>query len=170
LQPSGAKSWAVRFRFEGRPRKLTLGWLSLAAARAAAANALLDLEQGRDPGKAKQAAKAKAEDAAADTVQAICREFLKREGARLRSARDRERIFERLVYPKIGTRPIAEIKRTDIVRLLDHIEDANGSRMAHQTLAMVRRVGTRADLMNSARRSCAEWAVSKARSVLAPAS
>jgi integrase len=117
-----------------------LGWLSLAAARAAAANALLDLEQGRDPGKAKQAAKAKAEDAAADTVQAICREFLKREGARLRSARDRERIFERLVYPKIGTRPVAEIKRTEIVRLLDHIEDTNGSRMAHQTLAMVRRV------------------------------
>ena len=99
VQPSGAKSFAVRYRFKGKPRKLTLGELPLAAARKAAADALFEVNQGHDPGQTKQTAKAKAEDAAADTVQAICREFLKREGARLRSARDRERIFERLVYP-----------------------------------------------------------------------
>jgi integrase len=139
VQPSGAKSFAVRYRFKGKPRKLTLGELPLAAARKAAADALFEVNQGHDPGQTKQTAKAKAEDAAADSVQAICREFLKREGGRLRSARDRERIFERLVYPKIGARPVAEVKRTEIIRLLDGIEDTNGSRMAHQTLAMIRR-------------------------------
>jgi hypothetical protein len=57
LQPSGAKSWAVRYRFAGKPRKLTLGHLSLAAARAEAAKALLEVEQGRDPGEIKKAAR-----------------------------------------------------------------------------------------------------------------
>ena len=45
VQPSGAKSWAVRYRFAGRPKKLTLGaypLLSLANAREAARAALLN--------------------------------------------------------------------------------------------------------------------------------
>ena len=39
VQPSGAKSWAVRYRHDGKPRKLTLDRyprLGLAAARDAA--------------------------------------------------------------------------------------------------------------------------------------
>ena len=33
VQPSGAKSWAVRYRFAGKPAKLTLGrWPVMAAA------------------------------------------------------------------------------------------------------------------------------------------
>src|SRR5262245_48774996 len=54
MQPSGAKSWAVRYRYDGRPAKLTLGpWptLTLAAARKGAADALHDLANGIDPGK-----------------------------------------------------------------------------------------------------------------------
>jgi Arm DNA-binding domain len=46
VQPSGARSWAVRYRHEGRPAKLTLGsWpaMSLAAARKGAADALHEL-------------------------------------------------------------------------------------------------------------------------------
>ena len=49
-QPSGRKSFAVRFRFNGKPKKLTLkAGISLAAARAAAAAALHEVEQGSDP-------------------------------------------------------------------------------------------------------------------------
>lgn len=51
VQPlSGKKSWAVRYRFQGKPRKLTLdGFPSLADARRRAMAALHELEQGRDP-------------------------------------------------------------------------------------------------------------------------
>src|SRR5690242_16075646 len=67
VQPSGAKSWALRFRFRGHPRKLTLGKalvgdhveplkapgfdtpLSLAAARSLAAEAWRQAKAGIDP-------------------------------------------------------------------------------------------------------------------------
>src|SRR6516162_7303208 len=59
IQPSGRKSFAVRYRnAAGRARKLTLpGGITLAAARKLAADALLELAQGKDPGTAKQDAR-----------------------------------------------------------------------------------------------------------------
>ena len=52
VQPSGAKSWAVRYRHEGKPTKLTLGpypRLGLAEARAAARETLGIVSEGNDP-------------------------------------------------------------------------------------------------------------------------
>jgi integrase len=59
LQPTGAKSWAVRYRIGRRTRKLTLTGrypvLSLAKAREAARAALESLSAGKDPAAAKRA-------------------------------------------------------------------------------------------------------------------
>jgi integrase len=143
LQPSGAKSWAVRFRYAGRPTKLTLGsWptLTLAAARKGTADALHDLANGIDPSATRKAAKQKAAESEANTVAAICNEFLRRESKRLRTIDQRERILRRLVYPAIGNRPVDSLKRSELVRLLDRIEDSSGPRMADVTLAVLRRV------------------------------
>jgi hypothetical protein len=60
VQPSGAKSWAVRYRHEGKPAKLTLQPgpgeppLTLAAARKLAAAAMYQVEQGLDPAAEKK--------------------------------------------------------------------------------------------------------------------
>ena len=51
VQPSGAKSWAVRYRHEGKPTKLTLGpypRLGLAEARAGARETLGVVCEGND--------------------------------------------------------------------------------------------------------------------------
>lgn len=154
LQPSGKKSFAVRYRFNGQPKKLTLaGGLTLAAARKLASDAMLDLEQGRDPAEGKKTAKEKAATAKAETVQWCCEQYLKREGGKLRTADDRKRTFERLVYPEIGDVPLASLKRSHIVRMLDKIEDANGERMADLTLACLRKAlnwqASRVDDFNS---------------------
>jgi integrase len=146
-QPSGHQSWAVRYRAAGRPIKLTLGsWprLSLHDARVAAAEALKAVKQGNDPARARQDAKVKAMEAQANTVASVCAAYLKREGGKLRTSTSsqRESIFRRLVYPAIGERPIDSIKRSEIVRLLDQIEDKSGPRMADVTLAVLRRVFT----------------------------
>jgi integrase len=143
LQPSGAKSWALRYRYNGRPTKLTLGpWplLGLADARKAAADAQLELSKGSDPAGARKIAKVKAAEAEANTIAAICAEFLQREGRRLRTLDQRVRLLRRLVYPVIGDRPIGSVKRSEIVRLLDRIEDRSGPRMADVTLAVLRRI------------------------------
>ena len=143
VQPSGARSWALRYRYNGRPAKLTLGpWpmLGLADARKAAADAQFELVRGVDPNAARKAAKVEAAEAAANTVASICAEFLQREGRRLRTLDQRERLLKRLVYPTIGDRPVSSVKRSEIVRLLDRIEDRSGPRMADVALAALRRV------------------------------
>jgi len=141
IQPSGKKSFAVRYRVAGRPRKLTLSrGLSLAAARKLAADALLAVEQGRDPAESKKETRAKLKAAEADTVQALCENYLKREGAKLRTEHARKLVLERLIFPEIGGKPLTELKRGDITRLLDKIEDTNGTKMADLALAYIRKV------------------------------
>ena len=113
LQPSGSRSWAVRYRHQGKPRKLTLsGGLTLAAARKLASDALYDLEKGIDPATAKKETRTRLKAAKADTVQALCENYLKREVAKLRTGSERKRTLERLVYPEIGDVPLADLKRS----------------------------------------------------------
>ncbi|HVQ81184.1 MAG TPA: Arm DNA-binding domain-containing protein, partial [Pseudolabrys sp.] len=138
--PSGKKSFIVRYRFGGIKRKLTLGGVSLAAARKAAAAALYDVHEGRDPALAKKATKAKVSETAADTVQTLCENYLKREGVKLRTVEDRKRDLERLVYPVIGHEPVATLRRSQVVRMLDGIEDRCGARTADLQLAYLSRV------------------------------
>lgn len=167
VHPSGRKSYAVRYRFGGKPRKLTLaGGLTLKAARAAASDAQLEIERGRDPGAARQIARQDQRAATDNTFRAIAEEYLKREGARLRSATWRQKALERLVYPTLGNRPIGEIRRSEIIRLLDKIEEGaigssekgknrrrGGAVMADRTLAIVRKImnwhATRSDEFRS---------------------
>jgi integrase len=150
-QPSGRISYAVRFRIDGVPKKLTLDrGVTLAEARVAAAKVFADLERGVDPIASKRTAKQAKALADADTFQSIAGEYQKREGSKLRSAIWRRSVLERLVYPTLGAYPIGAIKRSDIVRLLDRIEGGelvrNGIRlkggpvMADRTLSIVRRI------------------------------
>jgi integrase len=141
VQPTGAKVFAVRYRFAGKTRKLTLqAGITLAAARKEAADALYQVEQGIDPAVAKQRTRDEQRAAQADTLEKIAAEFFKRDGAKIRSARDWQRDLARQVFPTLGQRPIADIRRKDIIRLLDDIEDNAGSAQADTVLAIVRRI------------------------------
>jgi hypothetical protein len=51
-----------------------------------------------------------------------------------------QRDLARQVLPTLGPRPIAPIRRKDIVKLLDEIEDSAGSAQADTVLAIVRRI------------------------------
>jgi integrase len=123
---SGLKSWTYHHTANGKRARLTFGSypaISLGAARAKA-----DEARNRGP----QAV------AKADTLQAICEDCLRR--ADLRTNAWRKRVLERVVYPVLGAKPIDEVRRSDIVQLLDRIEDERGGPMADQTLAIIRRV------------------------------
>ena len=147
IQPSGVKSFAVRYRHAGAPRKLTLTpGLTLAAARKAAAAALYEVDQGRDPSIAKRQAKQMQRIASENTLRSIAEEYMKREGGRLRTARAQCAQLARLVYPTLGDRPIAEIRRSEVIRLLDKIEEGRplgvkgGPVIADRTLAVIRKI------------------------------
>ena len=60
VQPSGAKSWVLRYRMGGRPRKHTIGGypaFGLSEARKLATAARVSAQEGKDPGEQKKAAR-----------------------------------------------------------------------------------------------------------------
>jgi integrase len=141
VQPSGVRTFAVRFRFGGKNRKLTLqAGIGLAAARKAAADALYEVQQGRDPCAAKRHLKQAQRLVAQDTFRSVAEEYQRREGSRLRSANWRRGVLARHVYPTLGERPIGDIRRSEIIRLLDRIGDGSGGPMADRVLSLIRRI------------------------------
>jgi integrase len=141
VQPSGRRRFCLRYRFDGKSRKVTLAaGLSLAAARKVAADAALEIERGNDPREARRAAKQQVAAARADTVRAICESYLKREGAKLRTAKQRVRLLGKHIYPTLGDRPIGSVRRGEIVASLDKVEDNSGARTADVVLSILRRI------------------------------
>ncbi len=82
VQPSGAKSWAVRYRAAGKPAKLTLGRfpvITLSKARERARDALEAVAKGTDPAAEKRAARAAEETVSLpDTLGALCDLYIER--------------------------------------------------------------------------------------------
>jgi integrase len=137
----GRRSFVVQYRANGISRRMTFkteasGGLSLDKARREARVVIGSVTKGGDPLSERRKATAAAEN----TFQSIAEEFLARDGAVLRSNRRQQATLARLVYPKLGTRQIDEIRRKDIVRLLDTITDENGPVMANLTLSFLRRI------------------------------
>ena len=136
---NGHRSYVVQYRAAGRSRRMHLKTgLTLTAARREAKAILGTVAKGGDPLTARR----KAERAQNDTLKAIVDEYLAREGGRLRTIVERRRSLQRHVLPKLGERQIADISRTDIVRLLDRVADKSGAPMADHVLAYLRRVMT----------------------------
>jgi integrase len=126
IQPSGRKSFAVRYRnAAGRARKLTLpGGITLAAARKLAADALLEVAQGKDPATAKQAARRIAGARGEDTVARLAAEFIEKHAkrhTRPNSLRATTAAFRNILLPAWGRRTVHEITRRDVIELLDGI-------------------------------------------------
>jgi integrase len=140
VQPSGRKSWAVRYRFAGKPRKVTLdGSLTLAAARKTAAEALHELERGNDPAALKSKTKATAATLAADTVERWAAQFIElhaRRKTRALTLAQYESVLRRLVLPAWRGRTVHDIKRRDVIELLEQIA-VDRPIMANRTLGVL---------------------------------
>ncbi|MGZ3283087.1 MAG: tyrosine-type recombinase/integrase, partial [Xanthobacteraceae bacterium] len=146
VQPSGRKSWAVRYRFQSKPRKLTLdGVDGLADARKAATTALHELDRGRDPAGLKfdtKAAKQKAAaERAADTIDNLAAQFIERYAKRQtreNSWKLTQRIFERFVLPAWRGKLVHDIKRRDIIELIEGVAEDTPV-LANRVLAVLSR-------------------------------
>jgi len=161
---NGHRSYVVQYRAGrgrgGTDRRLTIGaGLTLDVARREAKKLLGQVAAGTDPLKVRRAEAARA----AGTLRAITEDYFAREcgmvrdakgkavftekrdadgkaTAKLRSAPQRLKTFERLVYPALGSMPIDTVKRSTLTKLLDQIADERGAVMADRTLAYIRKV------------------------------
>ena len=124
VQPSGVKSWAVRYRHAGRTCKFTLGpfpAIDLKAARDAGKLALRAVSEGRNP-----AAEKTKPVVANDDVESVVEQFIQRHivrNYRPKPRKDAERYLRKYVVEKWGGRKISDIGRDDIRDLLELLVD-----------------------------------------------
>ena len=120
VQPTGAKSWAVRYRFDRCTRKLTVKGrypiVSLAKARAEARTALESVANGEDPAAAKRAG-----TPADDTLAASIALYREKHVSTVRpgTAANINRELEHMRDAWPG-RSLRSISKRDIVALIDN--------------------------------------------------
>lgn len=121
--PSGTKSWILRYQFNGKPKRLTLGQypvLSLAVARQKIEESRNNIQNGIDPSTIKTEEKQRR--LRLPTIQGLVDELWDKELSLKKSGKETFRLLNHDVLPVWGDRKVVEIKRRDIVLLLDDIE------------------------------------------------
>jgi integrase len=142
VQPTGAKSWAVRYRHHGQPRKFTLGAfpaIDLRAARDLGAKALRAVAEGRDPGHERAQARA----SQPDSIEVVAAQFIERHCQRVnrpKTARETKRLLRRNVLPRWRGRSVDSITRRDVFDVLDRMVDAGAPIEANRVLAATRKM------------------------------
>jgi integrase len=127
VQPSGARSWAVRYRHNGTPCKHTLGSypaIDLATARTLGTKALRAVAEDRDPAGERQ-------EQRANSVAAVVVQFLAKHGQRNYRPRtfvEAERLLRQNLVARWGNQPLASITRKQLRDMLDQMVD-NGTPM-----------------------------------------
>ena len=122
VMPSGAKSWAYRYNFERKARRMTLGaypGISLAEAHEKHSVATQSVQRGIDPGAEAQREKAKYK--AEPTVNDLLAEFWEVELEKTPSGKERRRLVEKDALPAWGKRKAGSITRRDAVLLIDKV-------------------------------------------------
>jgi integrase len=147
LQPTGASSWALRYRAGGLPRKLTLGAhpvIGLAAARRKAQEALGVVAGGEDPAARKRAsiAAAKAErEAETDKVEGVVAMFVERYAKpKNRDWKETARLLNKEIVSRWRGRRLSQITRANVNALLDDIVDKGAPIGANRTFSAFRKL------------------------------
>jgi len=145
INPNGSRLWRYRYRLVGKENVFALGEyrhapngetpeskslrvasgiLTLAEAREAHAQARMLVKSGHHPASVRAEARRLAGVARATTFEGVAREWLARAKVKWKpeTLRQRERLLEVDIFPVIGKRPIAELKRIDLNSLILKIE------------------------------------------------
>lgn len=139
VMPNGSKYWRLKYFFDGKEKTLALGVypdIALADARDRRAQAKKLLANGADPSKAKKHAKHLASLNAANTFEAIAREWYdqkKHEWSPKTAGMVLDRL-ERHILPKLSQRPISEINAPEILAVLRVVEGAGALEMARRVM------------------------------------
>jgi integrase len=137
---NGKRSFVFQYRNgQGESRRASLsGTTKLDDAHKWADILQGDVAKGVDPVEKKKADRVA--QSKRGKFRTIAKDYVKREGPRVRSMDQRVAILERLVYPVIGDKVAVKLKRSDIVALLDDVQDEHGAAMADAVLMVVRRI------------------------------
>lgn len=144
VQPSGGKLWRLKYRVDGREKKLGLGTypdVSLAEARKRRDDARELLAGGKDPSREKQRNKIRSRLQADNTFAAIAKEYCdkrKRDGAKAWSpaTAQRNEYLLSLLDRSIGRMAINEVEPPDVLAAIRKFEAKGNLESARRTLQL----------------------------------
>jgi integrase len=139
LSPSGGKWWRLKYRFDNKEKRLSLGVypdVRLKNARDRRDKARKLLANGIDPSENRKTQKAVHADRAANSFEVVAREWFAKY-AKTWAASHSERVvrlFERDIFPWIGGRPVADVTAPEILTVVRRIEARGALETAHRAL------------------------------------
>jgi integrase len=137
LSPNGGKWWRLKYRYNGKEKRLSLGVypdISLKDARDRRDDARKLLANGTDPSANRKAQKEA--KGGGNCFEAVAREWYAKHSANW-TADHGNRIIRRLerdVFPWIGAKPIANITAPELLSVIQRIEKRGALETAHRAL------------------------------------
>ncbi len=139
ITPAGQRSWQVMYRIDGRKRRLTLGSfpaLPLKFARDAARATLKEVAKGNDPA-AQRANLRSGALTFARFAEAYIERYAKREK---RTWQADARMIEADLLPAWGPRAIDDIRRRDVIEMVERVCARGHPYAANRRLALLRKM------------------------------
>ncbi len=133
VSKSGKKSWFVMKRVDGRNRRITLGTypqMTLSAARKRAIDTLEEIDEGRF----------ESSKPVSLLVRDAFAEWMDIDQSANTSAPEVRRAMEKHVLPYLGDRPLHQVRRRDLLTILDKMRNAGLTAQTNRVRAYLRRM------------------------------
>lgn len=137
VSPTGGKLWRFKYRFANKGKLLSFGTypeISIAGARRKREEARKLLANGIDPGEVRKAQKTASIAVTENSFEVVAREWHEKFKQRWTAvhADTTIRRLERDAFPWIGSRPIGELKASEVLAVLRRIESRGALETAHR--------------------------------------
>lgn len=139
IKTNGAKYFRLKYRFAGKEKVLALGVYpetTLKEAREKRDTARKQIADNIDPSENRKAVKLSKAESAANSFEVVAREWYENK-MKDKSEHHRKRalsLFNRDMFPYIGSKPISDIKAVELLAVLRRIEARNAIETAHRAL------------------------------------
>ncbi|MGA9164365.1 MAG: integrase arm-type DNA-binding domain-containing protein [Thiobacillus sp.] len=139
VAPSGGKLWRLKYRFNGKEKRLALGKypeVGLKDARERRDEARKLLANEIDPGENRKVQKAAKTERAANSFEVVAREWIAKFTPTWAASHTSKivRRLEMYVFPWLGGRPIAEITAPELLAMARRIEGKGALETAHRAM------------------------------------
>ncbi|HVA11594.1 MAG TPA: integrase arm-type DNA-binding domain-containing protein [Candidatus Dormibacteraeota bacterium] len=139
ITPRGAKWWRLKYRFNGKEKRLALGVygnVPLKEARLKRDGAKKLLSQGNDPGEVRKSQKIVRNATNTESIEIIAREWFAKFSPGWAPSHSGKilRRLKRDIFPWLGRRSIREVSASELLAVVRRIESRGALETAHRAL------------------------------------